>query len=296
MIFDILVYPGIVFIIFMSLLYFGILRKVTARMQNRIGPSWFQPFYDTLKLFGKEDITPEQAKPGFTLWPIFALTCAIVAGLVIPIAGLVALPGTADALIVIYFLTFSSIALYMSGLASSNPFSVIGSIRGMIQMIGYEFPFIVSFLVPMAFLQTLSLDMINSFQLVTGPFAYTFPLAAIAFFVSILAETEIPPFHIPRAHQEIVSGYATEYSGPKLAFLELTHFVKLFLMISLFLALFLGGSFDILTFITRTLAVLFLVIISSVIMARVRISASVKICWFFGFVALIDLIRVVFFL
>ena len=100
-----------------------------------------------------------------------------------------------------------------------------------------------------------------------------------------------PPFHVPRAHQEVVSGYATEYSGPRLAVLELTHFVKLFVMIALFLALFMGGSLNILTFITRTLLVLGLVIVSSVIMARLRINGTLKVLWIFGFIALIDLVR-----
>jgi NADH-quinone oxidoreductase subunit H len=296
MIFEVLVYPGILFIVFMSLLYSGILRKVRARMQNRLGPSWFQPFYDIIKLLGKEDVTPEQAKPGFTLWPMFALTCAIVAGLFIPIAGIVAFPGSADLIIVIYFLLFSSISLYMSGFASANPYSVIGSIRGVIQMVAYEFPFLASILVPVIYMQSLSLADINNYQITAGPFAYMFPFATAAFLVSILAESEIPPFHVPRAHQELVSGYETEYTGPKLAMIQLTHFLKLFLMLALFVAVFLGGSLDLLTFVTRTLAVLFLVVLSNVVMARVRIMGTVKICWLMGFFALVDLFRVVLFL
>ena len=291
MIFEVLIYPGILFTVFMSIFYYGIVRKIVARMQNRVGPSWFQPFYDLLKLLGKEDIDPEQAKPGYTLWPLIALTCALMVALIIPMAGIVAIPGAADLLIVIYFITFSSIALYMSGFASGNPFGVIGSIRGIIQMIAYEFPFVVSVLVPVFLLKTLNPMEINLFQITNGPFAYMFPFAAIAFLISILGEAEIPPFHVPRAHQEIVSGYATEYSGPRLALLELTHFVKLFVMISLFQALYLGGSLTFLTFLTRTLLVLLIVIVSSTVMARLRINGTLKILWIFGFIALIDLVR-----
>jgi NADH-quinone oxidoreductase subunit H len=294
MIFEVLVYPGIAFLITFSLIYFGILRKVTARMQNRVGPSWIQPVYDIIKLLGKEDIDPEQAKPGFTFWPILAFVCAIVAGLFIPISGIIAFEGSADILVIIYFLTFSSIAIYMSGFSSGNPFSVIGSMRGIIQMIAYEFPFIVSTLVPFAYLQTLSPGMVNNYQITYGPFIYMFPLAAVAFFISILAEAEIAPFHVPRAHQEIVSGYATEYSGPKLALIEMTHYLKLFILLSMFVSLFLGGSLDFLTFLTRTLAVLFLVIVSNAVMARIRINGILRVCWIFGFIALIDMIRVVF--
>jgi formate hydrogenlyase subunit 4 len=110
--------------------------------------------------------------------------------------------------------------------------------------------------------------------------------------VALLAESEVPPFHIPMSHQEVVSGYATEYGGPRLAMIELTHFVKLFVLISLFVALFIGGSFDILTFLTRSLGILFLVTLSSAVMARMRITGSLKLCWFFGLVALIDVARI----
>lgn len=293
MIAEVLVYPGILFAVVTGMMYYGILRKLVARMQNRVGPSWFQPFYDVIKLLSKEDIDPEQAKPGFTVWPLLALACALVAGLFIPIAGIVALPGVADILILVYFLAFSSIALYMSGFASSNPFSAIGSLRGVIQMIGYEFPFVAALLVPVIYLGEMSPAAINAFQVTQGPLALSFPFAAAAFLVALLAEAEIPPFHIPMSHQEIVSGYATEYSGPRLAMMEMTHYVKLFVMISLFVSLFLGGSFDLLTFLTRSLGVLFLVVVSSVAMTRLRIGGSLKLCWFFGIVALIDLMRVV---
>ncbi|RLJ06678.1 MAG: hypothetical protein DRP18_00020 [Candidatus Aenigmatarchaeota archaeon] len=289
----VLVYPGVGFIVFFSFLYSGIFRKISARMQHRIGPPIWQPFFDILKLLGKEDIKPEQAKIGYTFWPFVAMISIITAGLLTPIAGVVPL-GNSDIVVLIYFLVFGSLCLYLSGFSSSNPFAVIGSVRGIIQMIGYEFPFVVSVAVAALASGRLLLfpAAVNMYQISNGWLCLSFPFAAAAFFVSVLAKVEIPPFHIPEAHQEIVSGYYTEYTGKKLAMILIAHMVKLFVLIALGIALFFGGSLDILTFIAKGLVLVFVVSFFRVILARFRIDHALKFCWVFGFVGMIDLFRV----
>lgn len=296
MIFEILIYPGFVFLVLISMIYYGILRKLAARMQSRIGPPIWQPILDFIKLVGKEDLNPEQAKAGFTLWPFIAITSVLIAGLLTPIAGIVPLSFTGDIVVLIYFLAFGSLAVYLSGFSSSNPYGVVGSMRGLIQMIGYEFPFIVSILVPVVAAGMLSPFLINTLQIHYGWFGFVFPFAAIAYFISILAKVEIPPFHTPGAHQEIVSGYSTEYTGTRLAMIELTHMIKLFVLISLGVALFFGGSADMVTFLVKSLVLLFVVTLARVLVARFRIDQVLKFTWFFGLVALIDLVRVMVFI
>ncbi len=292
MILEILVYPGIAFILLFSLVYSGILRKLAAMMQSRIGPPVWQPILDTLKLLGKEDIIPEQAKPGFTLWPAVALASVIVAGLMVPMGGMMALPFQSNLLIIFYFLAMSSVALYLCGFVSSNPFGIVGSVRKITQAVGYELPFIISIMVPALFVGSMNPLTISSYQLGGTWLAGMFPFAFLAFFAAALAKTETPPFHVPGAHQEIVAGYCTEYTGTRLAFIELTHFVKLFVLISLGVALFMGGSPDILAFLVKSLALLFLVTLSRVVFARLRVDHVLRVAWVFGAVALIDLVRV----
>jgi len=247
-VFSILIYPGLLFIVVFSMLYFGMLRKLAARMQNRIGPPIWQPMLDTIKLFGKESIQPEQAKPGFTLWPIIALASVLVAGLLTPIAGLAGLEVAGGFIVLIYFLMFGGLAIYLAGFSSSNPFATVGSMRGVLQMVGYEFPFIVSLVVPMLLARTLSPLAVNAYQLSAGSgtglpwIGMLFPLACLAYFVSVLAKAELPPFHVPDAHQELVTGYSTEYSGFRLAIIELARMVKVFVLIALGVAVFLGGA------------------------------------------------------
>lgn len=290
MILQILIYPGLLFIFFMSLLYCGILRKLTARMQNRIGPPIWQLIFDFIKLIGKENIDSEQVKSGFTFWPIIAVSSVFIVGILTPIVGITIIEG--DIFILVYFLVLGSLAIYLAGLASSNPYGVVGSIRGIIQMIGYEFPFIISIIVPAIFLGTLYPSVINFWQLHNGWLLFRFPLAATAFFICILAKTELPPFHIPDAHQEIVAGYKTEFTGSRLALIELTHFVKLFVLIALAVALFFGGTNSLLIFLIKTFVLLFFIAIVRVILARFKVDQALQFCWIFGFVALIDLIRV----
>ena len=117
---ELIIYPGVIFTVFLGLLYSGIFRKICARMQNRVGPPILQAFYDAIKLFGKENLSHEGAGHGFFIWPIIAFASAIMAALLIPVAGTVAL-NAGDLLIIIYFLILSSAALYMAGFSSENP-------------------------------------------------------------------------------------------------------------------------------------------------------------------------------
>ena len=167
MIFESMIYPGAFFVVFMSLLYSGILRKLSARMQHRIGPPIWQQFFDIIKLLHKEDIRPEQAKMGYTFWPFIAMISVLISCLLTPIGGTIPL-GSSDTIILIYFLIFGSLALYLSGFSSSNPFAVVGAVRGVIQMIGYEFPFVVSIIVTLLATGSIFPADVNSYQTVHG--------------------------------------------------------------------------------------------------------------------------------
>jgi len=294
---SVILYPGILFILFFSMIYSGVLRKLAAHMQGRIGPPVWQPLLDIIKLSGKEGIVPEQAKPGFTLWPAVGLVSVIVAGLLVPIAGFAGLQLPGSFIILIYFLIFGSLAVYLSGFSSSNPFAVVGSVRGIVQMFAYEFPFIVSLVVPIVFLNTLSPMVVNAYQLSGNWIAALFPFAAAAFMVSVIAEIELPPFHIPDAHQEIVGGYSTEFTGKRLAVLELAHMVKMFVLLALGVAVFFGGSgtglAGFVVFIIKTLALLFVLTVTRVVLARIRIDQSLRFCWIMGFIGMIDMVRVI---
>lgn len=264
-----------------GLLYEGIDRKLAARMQNRIGPPVWQPIYDILKLLEKESLRPEGTGPYFTVFPLLALASTSV---VLPFIFTITFEG--DVLLVIYLLAMSMAFLALSGFASLSPFGTVGGWREILQFIGYEFPFIVAVLAVALQSNSLSLGYISTAS-------HSLPFAFSAFLLAIQAKLSRPPFHIPEAETEIVAGIETEYSGTRLAVLRLTKATELFVLVSLAVVLFFGlGTLK--WFALNSLMVLFLLILTKVIVARLRIDQSIRFFWLFlGPLALIDLLRMV---
>ncbi|PIV63647.1 MAG: carbon monoxide-induced hydrogenase proton translocating subunit CooK, partial [bacterium (Candidatus Ratteibacteria) CG_4_9_14_3_um_filter_41_21] len=142
LIFSFLIFPGFLFTAVIGCLASWIDRKVTARVQWRVGPPILQPFYDLVKLSGKETIVPRGgAKLTFLTTPIVALSAIT---LVSTLTWRVLLsPQTTfigDLIVVIYLLTIPSIALIISGAASGNPLASLGASREMKLILGYELP------------------------------------------------------------------------------------------------------------------------------------------------------------
>jgi NADH-quinone oxidoreductase subunit H len=145
-IFQLLVFPGLLFAALIGLLYEGILRKLSAHMHSRVGPPIWQPLLDFFKLMMKESIKPGRATLLFTLVPILAFSSVITVIFLVPIGGfqLINFPG--NLLVAIYLLILTSLLYAIAGWASSSPFGSVGSIREITQLFAYEFPFIVSLL------------------------------------------------------------------------------------------------------------------------------------------------------
>ncbi len=88
----------------------GIDRKVTARMQGRVGPPIFQPFYDVGKLFEKEN-------PVVTVTQNFYVLSYLV---FMVVAGALFFSGE-DMLLVIFAFTLSHIFLVLGAYACVLP-------------------------------------------------------------------------------------------------------------------------------------------------------------------------------
>jgi NADH-quinone oxidoreductase subunit H len=280
-----LVFPGLVAAGAIGLLYEGIVRKITARMQSRVGPPVWQPFFDWLKLMSKENITPKNGV-GFamTICPVIAFSAALSAVVFVPVAGvyLALFPG--NLLVVIYFLAIYTLALAAAGWASGSPLGSVGAIREVTQLFAYEFPLIVSLL---------TIGVMTGFAVM--PFlALHFPLAFFAFIVSAMGALSLPPFHVPDAEQEIVGGPLVEYSGPRLGMFSLAKAVKFWALVSIGAVMFLGGG-PLEWFFLKSLALVVLIAVVKSVFGRLRIDQSFRFFWLIvGPVALIDLIRALF--
>ena len=246
-----LIFPGCIFAIFMGLFLAGVDRKIVARMQRRVGPKITQPFYDFIKLIGKDTIIPRNANERlFLLAPILSIVSICIVPIFLPIYNNYFVSGTADIVVIIYLLVIPAVAMIVGGMASGSPLASIGVSREVVTMIAYELPLIMSLLAVCKKAGSIiggnavySLEQISIIQQETGSFLFEFSLipAAIAMLMILPAKIGISPFDVAEAETELCEGPIAEYSGIHLGLFKLTHSVKIYVMTALFVVLFLGN-------------------------------------------------------
>lgn len=278
-----LFFPGGLFVLACGLIYLWLNRKIVARLQNRIGPRWFQPAADMLKLLVKEEIVPQDVPSWlFQLLPVFGLAGALTAALYVPMAGLAAafsFPG--DLIITVYLLSLLTLCTGLAGAISANRFSLLGATRTLTQQFAYEVPFLLALLSPAIVAQ--SWQMRDVLAYADGRWlVLTQPLSFIVALIGVLGKLEWPPFNAPEAETEIVAGALTEYSGRGLALFHLGRAVELIVALTLIAALYLGGVGNPIEFFIKTLSVLLLLAVLETVMARLRIDQVVGVWWRYG--------------
>ncbi len=226
-------------------------RKIIGHMQVRMGPmrvGWhglLQPIADGIKSFFKEDVVPEQAdRPIFLAAPVICLVAMLTSLAVLPFA-----PGwvLADINIgLIFILAMSSLSSYgviLAGWASNSKYTFLGGLRSMAQVISYEIAMGLSLVGVMMLSGTLNLSEIVQAQGTSFTGMYVFPqiIAFFVFCVAMLAETNRVPFDLPEAETELVSGYATEYSGMRYAMFFMAEYIGMMVMSAIGTICFLGG-------------------------------------------------------
>jgi NADH-quinone oxidoreductase subunit H len=233
-------------------------RKVSAFIQNRIGPNrvgpWglFQAPADVVKLFIKEDIVPANANKFIhTLAPVISITVAMITFAVIPFGNSITLFGQdvhlmiADVNIgVLYILALTSLGVYgvtLSGWSSNNKYSLLGGLRSSAQLISYELSMGLSVVGVIMLAGTLQLDRIVELQAGWHWNMLLTPIGFITFVVASFAETNRLPFDLPEAEPELVGGYHTEYSGMKFGAFFLAEYANMITSSALIVTLFLGG-------------------------------------------------------
>ena len=146
---EILVFPGVVFLMVFSLAAEYADRKICAKLQNRVGPPWFQPLADFIKLCAKQDVLPEQAdRTVFKLMPLLAFAATVTAFLYIPIWGDPLKSFEGDLVVVLYLLTIPTITFFLAGWYSGSTYSLLGAVRSITQLFAYEIPLFLSLLAP----------------------------------------------------------------------------------------------------------------------------------------------------
>jgi len=247
----------------------GIDRKLTARMQERMGPPLFQPFFDVLKLWGKTPLIASQ------LQPILAFGYL---GFALVSAGLVAF--RQDLLLILFVTAIADICLTVAAFNAKSPYSYLGGRREFLSMLSYE---------PVLLLAYIAIFLVTGSFTIKGIYSYGKPLllaipaALVALQIVLLVEMKKSPFDVSgsgHAHQELVRGVYTEFSGYTMALVEIGHWVKIttmLMILSLFWApnLIIGGAIS--------LAMFFMVIMADNIFPRLDWQSMLKTTWGIGF-------------
>jgi len=296
--FYILIFPGFAFLLAFGLFAEFIDRKLVARMQNRIGPPWYQPLADIIKLLSKEDIITKHAdRSVVNLVPLFGLAAVVTAFLYVPLWPIKwPFSFTGDVIVIVYLLTIPAFVLVLLGWYSPNPYGAIGTGRVITQLFGYEVPFALALLTPAIAVQSWRVADIVGHQANNLWYIVLTPIAFFVALVALVGKLERTPFDIPDAECEIVEGPMTEYTGRKLALLRLTFQTEMVVGAAVIVAFFLGGPFipwvdlgttfapalasviGFLVAIIKILIVVFALSVIKAVFARLRIEQMVRWC------------------
>lgn len=281
--FAILIFPSGLFLLVAGLAYEWADRKLLAQLQNRIGPRWFQPLADVLKLMAKEEIVPDGVNvPLFIGLPIIALAGALTAALYVPIAGLEpvrSFPG--DLIVTLYLLSLLTLCIGLAGSNTMDRFSVVGATRTLTQLISYEAPFLLAMLGPAIVAGSWQISSITTYTSERW-LLLAQPLGFLVAIVGLMGKLEMPPFDAPEAETEVVAGALTEYSGRGLALFHLGKGVEMVIGLTLIAAFYLSGVTSPLLFLLKTLALLLLVVVLQALFTRLRIDQTVGLWWRYG--------------
>jgi len=280
-----LFFPGGLFLLCAGLIYEWMDRKLLARFQNRIGPRWFQPLADVVKLLSKEELTPEGVNTAlFFGLPVVALAGAMTAALYVPLAGIspsFSFPG--DLVVTLYMLSLLTLCLGLAGANTVSRFSLIGATRTLTQLFSYEAPFLLALLGPALAAGSWQISQVNAFASSQPVWmALSQPFGFLVAMVGLMGKLELPPFDAPEAETEIVAGALTEYSGRGFALFRLGKNIELVIGLTLMSAFYLGGLTNPLQFILKTLGLLLILAFFQSLFARLRIDQVVGLWWRIG--------------
>ncbi|MFO7650453.1 MAG: complex I subunit 1 family protein [bacterium] len=279
-----ILFPGFVFSAAVGLVLTWVDRFVTARVQMRVGPPFYQPFADLLKLSIKQTRVPQGAhQTTFLMAPLVGLVgMCLVSGMLFyanfrPHGSFIG-----DLFVLVYLFALPPLAVIIGASASRNPLSAVGASREMTLYLGYELPLLLALLVPIIKSGgAIRLGDLVLVQAARGPFLYSISgvIAGVIVLLAIQAKLGFVPFDAAEAEQEIMSGVYIEYSGMALAAFRITR-AMMFFLLPLFFVTVLWGGFGDWWAILKVVAIAVLVILIKNTNPRLRIDQALRFFWF----------------
>jgi formate hydrogenlyase subunit 4 len=240
-------------------------RIISARMQSRLGPPILQPFYDVAKLCQKQNLAVRAPQNFFV---IFFFVLVIFSGAMF-FAG-------ADLLLVSFALTLGAVLFVLGAYATSSPYSFIGAERELIQMMAYE-PIIL--LTPIGMYMVTRSFAVHDIAQHATPLIWSLPGIFLGFLFALEIKFRKSPFDLSashHAHQELVRGIMTEFSGPTLAMIEVAHWYEYVFLLGWVFLFF--APWPIVGVIAAIVAFLLVILIDNVF-ARLKIQTAIRSSW-----------------
>ncbi len=243
----------------------GIDRKITAHMQGRVGPPILQPFYDVGKLFEKEKTVANDIQRFYVIsYFVFMI-----------FTGAIFFAGE-DILLVIFALTLAQIFLVLGAYSANSPYSHVGAERELIQIMAYEPMVILSAVGMYVVTKSFNIGTIASYS---QPLVLFLPGIFLGFIYILTIKLRKSPFDIStshHAHQEIVKGVTTEFSGPTLGLIEVTHWYETVILLGF---VYLFFAFNPLIAVVAVIIIYLLELLIDNASARVKWQFLVKSSW-----------------
>ena len=289
-VFWILIFPGFVFTIVLGLVASWIVRKVSALVQWRVGPPLFQPFYDIMKLMGKETLIPQDAqRTVFLVAPLVGLAGVLLLSTMLWRITITQTAFVGDIIVAIYLMVLPSLALILGSSASASPHATIGTSREMKLVMGYELPLVLAFIV--VIIKTGGQLNLAAIAEHTPALSISGMLAFLAALLCIQAKLGFVPFDIAESETEVASGIIIEYSGALLAVWKVMQAMMLVALPLFLVMVFLGGfgttGWPLVWGIGKYVLVLVLLILIKNTNPRLRIDQAMKFFWVYCGVALV---------
>jgi len=285
-IFYLSIFPGFLFQFLCGWAFEWLDRKLIARFQRRVGPPWYQPLADWIKLIGKENILPSGSNAAvLAVLTIISLGAVLTAGIYVPVARFSPLGFQGDLIVILFLLSVPTLAYYLVGMASIGIYSILGGSRSILQYFSYEVPLLLTLSGPAIMAGSWSIQDIMNAQIDMGPFILFQPLGFILAIVGLIGKLKRDPLDIPKAKSEVVAGPLTEVTGAKLAFWRLTMNIQGVVGVFITVNLYLSWSnttnplLAALIFTVECLGIVVLLSMTSAIFARLRIDQLANLGW-----------------
>ncbi len=288
---------NVALVLLLAPLCHGVVRKLTARIQSRQGPPLLQPYFDLLKLLGKEDIEAGES-PRMQRFAVYlALATVLTVACLVPMGFGSPMNSTADSILLIYLLTLCGICTLLAGLAAGSTYSLVGISREMMSMITLEPLLAIGIVIGAVRTHSFRLDtVLNGSPYAGEGFPWSGVIMLTVMLFSFQAFVQRVPFDISEAETELMEGPLMEYSGPKLAVFKYAQIAKLVIYSALFITLFapwgsrLMFPFGWLLFWVKVFVLVVLVTVVAATHARYRIDQAIRYFAALGGVAMTALV------